>query len=56
MAVQLNNIVGQKTEIEISAKTPESFEVILKEKKKGIYLVTVVFEDRTKELKRIVVN
>jgi hypothetical protein len=54
--IQLNNILGQKTEIELFKINEKAFKVTLKDKKQGIYLVTIIFEDKSKEVKRIVVN
>jgi len=48
--------MGQKTEFELQKKNRNNFNVIFKEKKKGIYLVTVLFDDNSKEVRRIVVN
>jgi hypothetical protein len=55
-AVQLNNILGQKTEIELFKINEKAFKVTLKDKKQGIYLVTIIFEDKSKEVKRVIVN
>ena len=55
-AIQVNNILGQETEVDFIKKGDTLFEVTLKERKQGIYLVTVIFEDQSKEVKRIIVN
>jgi hypothetical protein len=55
-SVQLNNIVGQKSEIETTRLTSGSIEVVLKNKKKGVYLITVNFDDHSKEVRRIIIN
>ncbi|NQU87840.1 MAG: T9SS type A sorting domain-containing protein [Mariniphaga sp.] len=54
--IRMHNIMGQKTEFELQKKNRNNFNVIFKEKKKGIYLVTVLFDDNSKEVRRIVVN
>ncbi len=54
--IRLSNILGQQTEINSLKKNPGLIEVTLKNRKQGIYLVTIIFEDKSKEVKRIIVN
>lgn len=54
--IRLSNILGQQTEINSIQKNSGLVEVTLKNRKQGIYLVTIIFEDKSKEVKRIIVN
>lgn len=56
ISVELVNIVGQKSEVELKIKSAGSAEVILKNRKQGVYLVTVKFTDESKEVRRVVIN
>ncbi|MBN1821489.1 MAG: T9SS type A sorting domain-containing protein [Prolixibacteraceae bacterium] len=54
--IELHNILGQKTKIEVTKLSLFKFSVLMNEKKKGIYLVTVIFDDDSKTVQRIIVN
>lgn len=56
LSIKVNNILGQETEVDLVKKADRLYEVSMKERKQGIYLVTVIFGDQSKEVKRIVVN
>jgi hypothetical protein len=56
IAVHLNNILGQKADVNSIKRGDTNFEINLKNRKQGIYLVTVIFEDKSKEVKRLVIN
>jgi len=55
-SIQVSNILGQPTEVELQERSGKYFDVVMKEKKQGIYLIIVFFEDNSKEVKRIIVN
>ena len=44
-SIQINNILGQASEIELVKRSGKYFDVLLKDKKQGVYLVIVLFED-----------
>ena len=54
--VELTNILGQKEHFEKTMLSPTHIEVIFQDKKDGVYLIMVVFEDSSKEVKRIIIN
>lgn len=54
--IRVVNILGQKAETGLYRKNTNQAEVSLQNKKQGIYLVTVVFDDKTSEVIRIIVK
>lgn len=53
--IKLANILGQETKIEYQKKQNE-IEVQLLDKKQGIYIVTILFEENTKEAYKIIIK
>jgi hypothetical protein len=56
VSVELVNIVGQKSAVEVAIKSAGLVEVTFKNRKQGVYLITVKFTDDSKEVRRLVVN
>ena len=54
--IHLHNIAGQESRIQLQRNSESDVQVRLTDKKPGIYLVTVIFENKPKQVKRIVVN
>ena len=50
------NMLGQGALVEISKIGPSHFTVIFKKKVPGIYLVTITYADKSKEVKRLIVK
>lgn len=55
-SVSLTNIVGQNVDVEILKKNPKQLDIITQNMNQGIYLVTILFTDKSKEVKKIIVR
>lgn len=54
--VRLTNIIGQETKREKFRYPRKRAEIIFPEVQKGIYLVTIQYEDRTRTVKKILID
>lgn len=55
-SVTTTNMLGQIASTDTNKKSPSHFTVSLNKKISGIYLVTVLYPDSSKEVKRIIVK